>query len=89
MFNQNVAICAGPFLCHAGRSPVAQSLERPSKGPGSWCNSTVGLNHEKDMSSFSHAVAKRGRKFVEILASPFVGERRNKCRVREKIYAMA
>ena len=42
-----------------GRGAVAQSIERPSKGPGSRCNSTdLSSNHERDMASLSlHAVA--------------------------------
>ena len=35
------------------RGVVAQSVERPSKVPV-WRNSTVGSNHERDMSSLSH-----------------------------------
>ena len=62
---------------------VAQSVEHPSLGPGFRCNSTVGSNHERDMSSLSltlqHEVV--GNFIEKILATPSVGERRNKCKL--------
>ena len=41
-------------------------------------------SQERHVISFSHAVALSGREFVEILATPSVGERRNYREVWEK-----
>ena len=44
---------------------AAWSVEHPSKVPV-WCNSTVGLNHERDKSShLSESTAAGGRNFFE------------------------
>ena len=69
------------------RGAVAHLVGRPSKVLV-WCNSTVGLNPERETCRLflsDHAAALGGRKFVEkVLAPPSVGERRNKREVWRK-----